>query len=78
MYSSQELMIDIQTIQNDFHTLAYLYDSNNIPSFIIKKQFRSLVNQGSNTSEVVKRSLAKMKPTEREHFIKKQIELWDF
>ena len=88
MYSRRELMLDICKINKDFYELANLYESNNIPGFIIKKQFRHLDDKNNNkksnnnrTTDIgctVKRALFRMSPSEREEFIKKQRELWDW
>ena len=83
MYSRIELMIDIRNIKNDFYELANLYESNNIPGFIIKKQFQNLDNNNNNNRNTdircgVKQALFRMSPIEREEFIKKQRELWDW
>jgi hypothetical protein len=73
-------MLDIRNINTDFYELANLYESNNIPGFIIKKQFQILDNNNKNTDIgcSVKRALFRMSPSEREEFIKKQRELWDW
>lgn len=79
MYSKRELMLDIQTIHTDFYTLTQLYDTNNIPGFIIKKQFSTnLTPQKTNINQIVKQALSQMTPHERNQFINKQIELWDW
>jgi hypothetical protein len=80
MYSRRELMLDIRNINTDFYELANLYESNNIPGFIIKKQFHILDNKNKNTDIrcSVKQALFRMSPSEREEFIKKQRELWDW
>ena len=73
-------MLDIQTINTDFNTLANLYDTNNVPGFIIKKQFLDISYNyyQNNIRRNVKTALYKMTPTERKDFIKKQIELWEW
>jgi hypothetical protein len=84
MYSRRELMLDICNINKDFYELANLYESNNIPGFIIKKQFQILDNNNKNKNKntdircSVKQALFRMSPSEREEFIKKQRELWDW
>lgn len=85
MYSRRELMLDIRNINTDFYELANLYESNNIPGFIIRKQFRYLDKNNNNNNNrntdigcSVKRALFRMSPSEREEFIKKQRELWDW
>ena len=71
-------MLDIQTFNCDFNTLANLYDTNNVPGFVIKNQFLD-ISYNINTKNIrdnVKNALYKMTPKERKEFIRKQRELW--